>query len=206
MSNIQYTCYEGKVQYCQPRQGFIRCNVKIEGKRDIIFFTEEIPEAIRNNIRTGIRVRFYVVKSNPRTNCVGKIINHWAKIIGICEDNKNSNQPQKPTSKVTMSRNSPEFIPKRVLNEADEANESISSGDEDSISKLQESCYSDEIPTAELQKSEYISYNYSNALRDLSHEIMQQVVESIYFELNRQKKGIDYSQQMRSSCWDICVQ
>ena len=203
MSNTLYTCYEGKVQYCQPRQGFIRCNIKIEGKRDIIFFTEEIPEAIRNQVRTGIRVRFYVVKSNPRTNCVGKTINHWAKIIEICEDNANSNKCQKPTSSVSMSLDSPEFIPKAMVNGT---NDSISSNDISSTSKLQEQCYSDEVPTTmQLQQSEYLTKEYNRSLRDLSHRIMQRVAESIYFELNRPKKGIDYSQQMRSSCWDMYV-
>ena len=203
MSDTRYTCYEGKVQYCQPRQGFIRCNIKIEGKRDIIFFTEEIPESIRNKVRTGIRVRFYVVKSNPRTNCVGKTINHWAKIIEICEDDGNSSQGQKPISNVSMSRYSPEFIPKAMTNGL---NEPVSSSDIDSTSSLQESCYSDGISTTlQSQQSEGIPMEYSRSLRDLSHRIMQRVAESIYFKLNRLERGVDYSQQMRSSCWDMYV-
>ena len=204
MSDNQFTCYEGKVQYCQPRQGFIRCNVKIEGKRDIIFFTEEIPEAIRTQVRTGIRVCFHVVKSNPRRNCVGKTINHWAKIIGICEDDANSSHYQKSTSSVSLSRNSPEFIPRVLMNGQ---NLSINSSDENSNSELSEWCYSDRLPfSMQFQQPVIMPSSSIESLRNLSHNIMQRVAKSIYFELNQPKVGMDFSQKMKSSCWDMLVQ
>ena len=76
----------GKVQYCQEKQGFIRCSTKIMGKRDIIFFTDEIPSCIRKKVVLGAKVRFRLIVSNQRKNCRGGTIDHWAQITDILGD------------------------------------------------------------------------------------------------------------------------
>ena len=76
----------GKVQYCQEKQGFIRCSTKIMGKRDIIFFTDEIPSFIRKKVVLGAKVRFRLIVSNQRKNCRGGTIDHWAQITDILGD------------------------------------------------------------------------------------------------------------------------
>lgn len=86
MDNKTYTKLIGKLQYCQPKQGFIRCAKKICGKRDIIYFTDEIREEVRDKIKTGVMVEFILIESSPRTNCVGNKIDHWAKIINIVDE------------------------------------------------------------------------------------------------------------------------
>lgn len=74
----------GKIQYIQEKQGFIRCNRRVNGKRDIIFFRDETNMSIRNELKLGMIVRF-AVASGTKTNIKGGIITHWAVINGIVD-------------------------------------------------------------------------------------------------------------------------
>ena len=103
MDNMSYTKLIGKLQYCQPKQGFIRCAKKIFGKRDIIYFTDEVREEVRDQIKTGVMVEFILIESSPRTNCVGKNIDHWAKIINIVDENQHSSDKSVTSSVKTQT-------------------------------------------------------------------------------------------------------
>lgn len=73
----------GKIQYLQEKQGFIRCHRKINGKRDIIFFKDDIDISIRNQLKLGMVVEFTVCSEGYKTNIRGGYITHWAIIHRI---------------------------------------------------------------------------------------------------------------------------
>lgn len=75
----------GKIQYLQEKQGFIRCSRKVNGKRDIIFFREEVEPSLQSKLKLGLIVQFEVYTGGSRTNIRGGTITHWAKITGIQE-------------------------------------------------------------------------------------------------------------------------
>ena len=87
MSMSSGDCRTGKIQYCQEKQGFIRCGSKIMGKRDIIFFVDEIPVYIRDRIRLGVRVLFRVESNSLKRNCKGVPVDHYAVIENVIDDN-----------------------------------------------------------------------------------------------------------------------
>lgn len=78
------------MQYVQPTQGFIRCEKKVEKKRDIIFFIDDIPKRMRPLVRIGCYVEFHIVCDRNRKNCRGIEITHWAQIDSVLGDSVSS--------------------------------------------------------------------------------------------------------------------
>ncbi len=89
-SNRRVETLRGKVQYVQPTQGFIRCEKKVEKKRDIIFFIDDIPKRMRPLVRIGCSVEFHIVCDRNRKNCRGLDVTHWAQIDSVLGDSVSS--------------------------------------------------------------------------------------------------------------------
>lgn len=98
-------CECGKIQYIQEKQGFIRCNRRVNGKRDIIFFLDETGLSIRNKLKLGMNVNFYVL-SGTKTNIKGGIITHWAVIRNIADKNQDSGPVIKQSPRDCISTHS----------------------------------------------------------------------------------------------------
>ena len=88
----------GKIQYLQEKQGFIRCKKKILGKRDIIFFVNEVPFSLQNLIRLGVKVKFSLIQNNGHYNCRGGKVSHWARIEQIMDETSDENEPETTSS------------------------------------------------------------------------------------------------------------
>ena len=56
------------------------------GKRDIIFFMDEIPVHIRVRIRLGVRVLFRVESNSQKRNCKGALVDHYAFILDVLDE------------------------------------------------------------------------------------------------------------------------
>ena len=85
---MSFSYESGKIQYLQEKQGFIRCHKKINGKRDIIFFKDDIDISIRNKLKLGMVVEFTVCSDGYKKNIRGGYITHWAIINRILEQSE----------------------------------------------------------------------------------------------------------------------
>lgn len=111
-------CRTGKIQYCQEKQGFIRCGTKIMGKRDIIFFMDEIPVDIRVRMRLGARVRFRVESNSHKRNCKGVLVDHYAQILEVLDEDPTPLLQLKSCQSMELDK--PSCLPQEMQKESGE--------------------------------------------------------------------------------------
>ena len=166
----------GKIQYIQDKQGFIRCHKKVNGKRDIIFFKDDINSRLRSQLKQGMVVEFDVCTNGHKINIRGGTVTHWAVIRRIVFQNE--------------ERSSTEPVTK---------NSSITFNDSDDTSTLSSDSHFTGIPDED-HTSLYTSKSYDTSIQNMSEPYM--LISEVYSSLYKKKlPTVTYNQL--GNCWQL---